>query len=45
MAVVTFAAPDVAEAIVAAAPSRVMDLDGRLGEAVEALPGYEGISW
>ncbi len=45
MAVVSFASPDVAEAIVAAAPARVMDLDGRLGEEVEALPGYEGISW
>jgi GDP-mannose 6-dehydrogenase len=45
VAIVCFAATEVADAVVAASPSRVLDLDGRLGEAVEALPGYEGVSW
>jgi GDP-mannose 6-dehydrogenase len=26
-------------------PMRVLDLNGRLGAAVEALPGYEGVGW
>ncbi|HEY6793062.1 MAG TPA: nucleotide sugar dehydrogenase [Kineosporiaceae bacterium] len=28
-----------------APPQRIVDLNGRLGGAVEALPGYEGIGW
>lgn len=26
-------------------PARIIDLSGRLGETVEALPGYEGVGW
>jgi GDP-mannose 6-dehydrogenase len=26
-------------------PARTIDLSGRLGKAVEALPGYEGVGW
>jgi len=26
-------------------PERILDLSGRLGPAVEALPGYEGVGW
>jgi GDP-mannose 6-dehydrogenase len=26
-------------------PARTIDLSGRLGAAVEALPGYEGVGW
>jgi GDP-mannose 6-dehydrogenase len=35
----------VIDALVAAPPPRLIDLSGRLGSAVEALPGYEGLSW
>jgi GDP-mannose 6-dehydrogenase len=35
----------VVEAVYAARPARILDLSGRLGTAVEALPGYEGIGW
>lgn len=45
VAIVCFTGPDVAAALREAAPSRVLDLDGRLGPEVEAMPGYEGISW
>ncbi|WP_405057697.1 nucleotide sugar dehydrogenase [Kribbella sp. NBC_01505] len=33
------------EALLAAPPARTIDLSGRLGDAVEALPGYEGVGW
>lgn len=26
-------------------PPLILDLDGRLGEAIEAIPGYEGVGW
>jgi GDP-mannose 6-dehydrogenase len=45
VAVVSSAAPDVAAAVLAARPAAVFDLTGRLGEAVESLPGYEGVGW
>lgn len=32
-------------ALQAAPPPRIIDLSGRLGPGVEALPGYEGIGW
>ncbi len=32
-------------ALLAAPPPRILDLCGRLGPAVERLPGYEGIAW
>jgi GDP-mannose 6-dehydrogenase len=37
--------PEVTEALLASPPPRVIDLNGRLDPAVEALPGYEGIGW
>jgi GDP-mannose 6-dehydrogenase len=43
--VVSSSAPQVANAVLEAAPTAVFDLTGRLGEAVEALPGYEGVGW
>jgi GDP-mannose 6-dehydrogenase len=32
-------------ALLANPPRRVIDLHGRLGDAVEAIPGYEGTGW
>lgn len=32
-------------ALEASPPPRIIDLNGRLGAAVEALPGYEGVGW
>jgi GDP-mannose 6-dehydrogenase len=37
--------PAVATALVARPPRHLVDLSGRLGPAVEALPGYEGVGW
>lgn len=45
VAIVTYASSDVADALLDRPPMRIIDLDGRLGRAVEALPGYEGVSW
>jgi GDP-mannose 6-dehydrogenase len=45
MAVVATSDEATREALVAARPSRVLDLSGRLGPDVEALPGYEGVGW
>ncbi len=35
----------VTDALLAGPPPRLIDLSGRLGSAVEALPGYEGVGW
>jgi GDP-mannose 6-dehydrogenase len=35
----------VVDALLNCAPARTIDLSGRLGAAVEALPGYEGVGW
>lgn len=45
VAVVASANPEVVDAVVAADPPLVLDLDGRLGARVEALAGYEGVGW
>jgi GDP-mannose 6-dehydrogenase len=45
VAIVSFANAEVADALVEAAPNRIIDLDGRLGPAVEGLDGYQGIAW
>jgi GDP-mannose 6-dehydrogenase len=45
VAIVAHSDASVARAVVKARPDAVMDLDGRLGADVEALPGYVGISW
>ena len=33
------------DALHAASPARILDLNGRLGAEIERLPGYEGIGW
>ncbi|MDQ3886195.1 MAG: nucleotide sugar dehydrogenase [Actinomycetota bacterium] len=45
VAVISSAAPDVVDAVVAARPPVVLDLNGRLGAPLEALDGYEGVGW
>jgi GDP-mannose 6-dehydrogenase len=45
VAIVSFAGAEVIDALVASPPSRIIDLDGRLGAAVEALAGYQGVAW
>ena len=45
VAVASFSSPELADALLAAGPSRLIDLDGRLGSDVEAMAGYEGICW
>jgi GDP-mannose 6-dehydrogenase len=37
--------PPVIDALLAHPPAHVVDLSGRLGSGVEALPGYVGIAW
>jgi GDP-mannose 6-dehydrogenase len=44
-AVVSSSDASVVAALLAAAPPRTIDLTGRLGSAVEALPGYDGVGW
>jgi GDP-mannose 6-dehydrogenase len=43
--IVAHSDPVVAQALVHSNPPAVLDLDGRIGAEVEALPGYEGIAW
>ena len=45
VAIVASSHPDVVTALVTSRPRHVLDLDGRLGADVEALPTYEGIAW
>jgi len=45
IAVVSTSDGDVLAELCAAPPGRILDLNGRLGAAVERLPGYEGIGW
>jgi len=45
VAIVTSSANCVVRAILAAPPPMVLDLCGRLGAEIEALPGYCGIGW
>ena len=45
VAVVSSSHPSVVEALLKARPPRILDLVGRLGNAVEALDGYEGVGW
>ncbi len=44
-AIVATTDPAVVQAIVEARPDHVLDLCGRLGSEIEALPGYEGVAW
>jgi GDP-mannose 6-dehydrogenase len=45
LALVSTADAQTVESLVSAPPPVVMDLQGRLGERVEALAGYEGVGW
>jgi GDP-mannose 6-dehydrogenase len=45
VALVSVNDPAVLAALLAAPPPRLIDLSGRLGPEVEALAGYEGLSW
>jgi GDP-mannose 6-dehydrogenase len=45
IALVSSSHPSVAESLVRTPPGRIIDLSGRLGPAVEALPNYEGVAW
>ena len=45
LALVTSADAALVDALLTIPPPRTIDLSGRLGAAVEALPGYEGVGW
>ena len=45
VAVVSSNDPAVVAALVNGSAPMILDLNGALGSAVEALPGYEGIGW
>ena len=45
VAIVSAGQSDVVAALLATPPPHLIDLSGRLGDAVEALPGYEGVAW
>lgn len=45
VAIVSSGATAVIDALVAEPPPCLLDLNGRLGERVEALPGYRGAGW
>jgi GDP-mannose 6-dehydrogenase len=45
IAVVSSSQRDVVDALLMTPPPHLVDLSGRLGPAVESLPGYEGLSW
>jgi GDP-mannose 6-dehydrogenase len=45
LAIVATTEPATLDALTASAPPRIIDLVGRLGDAVEELPGYAGVAW
>ena len=45
LALVSTTDSQVVDALLSCPPARTVDLSGRLGAAVEALPGYEGVGW
>ena len=45
IAIVSSSDPSVLEALLMTPPRHLIDLTGRLGSEVEALPGYEGLGW
>ncbi|WP_323100909.1 nucleotide sugar dehydrogenase [Intrasporangium sp. YIM S08009] len=45
IAIVTSTDPGTLTALLAHPPQVVLDMSGRLGDQVEHLPGYEGVSW
>ncbi len=44
-AIVSTSASPVVDALLTSPPPHLIDLSGRLGTDVEALPGYEGVGW
>ena len=44
-AIVSCTEPAVVESLLAQPPRHLVDLSGRLGTGIEALPGYEGVGW
>ena len=45
VAVVSSVDPAIRAALLEAPPRHLLDLNGRLGQEIESLPGYEGIGW
>jgi GDP-mannose 6-dehydrogenase len=45
VAIVSHSTEEVIGALLESTPSRIIDLDGRLGPAIEALDCYEGFAW
>ena len=45
VAIISSSQPEVVAAVLAAPPPYLVDLSGQLGDAVESLPGYEGVGW
>jgi GDP-mannose 6-dehydrogenase len=45
IALVSSSHPCVLDALIADPPATTIDLCGRLGERIEALPGYQGVAW
>lgn len=45
IAIVSAAGPDVLAALAESPPRHLIDLSGRLGPAIESLPGYDGLGW
>lgn len=45
VAIVSSSDQSVLDALIASPPRHLIDISGRLGERVEALPGYEGLGW
>ena len=45
VAIVASSDPAVLKALTAAPPNVVFDINGRLGDAIEQLPGYQGVNW
>jgi GDP-mannose 6-dehydrogenase len=45
VAIVSSSEPAVVNGLLSSPPPHIIDLDGRLGSAVEALPGYSGVGW
>jgi GDP-mannose 6-dehydrogenase len=45
VAVVSAHDPAVVAALVSQPPKHVIDISGQLGDAIEAMPGYQGLGW
>jgi nucleotide sugar dehydrogenase len=45
VAIVSHSTEEVIRALLESRPSRIIDLDGRLGPEIEALESYEGFAW